>query len=54
MTKKKKNAIRIKTLKQRLDHGLILEKVHRITIQSASLVKALHRYEHKAKSKCQE
>ena len=45
--------IHIKSLKYALNHGLVSNKVHRVIgcIESNSLVKTIHWYEHRAKKK---
>lgn len=52
---KTNHAIHIKSLKQAIEHGLILDKVHTQGnwVQSRSLIEFLHMYEHRTENKGQ-
>ena len=50
---KKKYVIHIKALKQALDHGLILEKIHKcIRFKTISLDERIYRFEHEIENSC--
>ena len=52
---KKNDAIEIRALKHALDHGLAVEKFHKvIEFKQKNIVEAIHWYEHRILSKRQE